>query len=96
MILVGEVNYLLDTRLYNSLCALVAGEESDVNRRACEAFAAGVKDSVKLGVYNVLILCLACGFISVPGILVVRAALGEAVIAGGEDSFRTSWAGLPE
>ena len=87
MILVGKIDYLLDSRLNNRLCTFVTGEESYIERRACERFAAGVKYCVELRVYDELILRLTEAFVSVPRELIVGATVREAVISGREYSF---------
>lgn len=84
MVLVGEVDNLLDARLNNRFGTLVTGEQTYVYGRAGELLAACIENCVKLGVYDVLIFGFALAFISVPGELVVGAALWEAVVAGGE------------
>lgn len=89
VILVGEVDNLLDTRLDNRLCTLVAGEQTNVYGRSCEALSTGIEDSIQLCVYNVLVLGLAKRLVSVPGELIVRTSLRKSVVACGEDSLVT-------
>ena len=87
MILVGEINDLSDSRLNNRLRTFVTGEKTYVQHCARKLLSTGVKNGVKLGVNHVLILRFARALISVPGELVVRAALGKAVVACGENTL---------
>ena len=83
-VLVIQVHDLGDAGLDDRLGAFVAGEKVDIQPRAVERFAARIEDRVQLGVDNVLILGILA--LALPREQIVGAAVGKAVVAGGQDA----------
>ena len=82
-VLIAEVEDLFDTALDDGLGTFVAGEQGNVELTAPEVTAVGVENGVQLRMDHVRVLGLFAG--AVPGEFVIGAALGHAVIAGGDD-----------
>ena len=84
-VLVGQVDHFLHAALNDGLGALVAGEQRHIDPAAPQVTAVGVQDGVQLRVDHIGILGHRA--FPLPGKFVIGAALGHAVVAGGDDDI---------